>query len=75
MIREKAGFRGDTSAVEWRKSTKSGPYSDNCVESAQDGELFLMRDSKDPDGAVLTFTRPEWDAFILGAKDGEFDYG
>ena len=32
-----------------------------------------MRDSKHPDGPVLLFTAEEWDAFVEGAKDGEFD--
>jgi hypothetical protein len=32
-----------------------------------------VRDSKDPAGPVLVFTAPEWDAFVGGAKDGEFD--
>jgi hypothetical protein len=32
-----------------------------------------MRDSKDPDGPVLTFTPDEWNAFTLGVQDGEFD--
>jgi hypothetical protein len=32
-----------------------------------------VRDSKDPHGGVLRYTVAEWDAFIAGAKDGEFD--
>jgi hypothetical protein len=32
-----------------------------------------MRDGQDPDGQVLVFTEAEWDAFVAGAKDGEFD--
>ena len=32
-----------------------------------------MRDSKDPDGPVLAFTRAEWETFLGGAKTGEFD--
>ncbi|WP_340137767.1 DUF397 domain-containing protein [Bailinhaonella thermotolerans] len=35
--------------------------------------LYLMRDSKNPDGPVLAFTPSEWEAFTLGVKDGEFD--
>lgn len=59
----------------WRKSSRSGPYSDNCVEvaigvNAAGDTLVGVRDSRDPDGAVLTFDRAEWDAFIDGA--GEF---
>ncbi len=29
--------------------------------------------SKNPSGAVLTFTPAEWDAFLDGARTGEFD--
>jgi hypothetical protein len=33
----------------------------------------FLRDSKDPHGAVLRFTRAEIAAFLDGAKSGEFD--
>jgi len=36
-------------------------------------EAIAVRDSKDTSGPVLVFTRDEWDAFVAGAKDGEFD--
>jgi hypothetical protein len=33
-----------------------------------------VRDTKDlGKGPVLFFTRPEWEAFLAGAKHGEFD--
>ena len=32
-----------------------------------------MFDAADPDGAKLYFTQDEWDTFIHGVKDGEFD--
>ncbi|RMI41208.1 DUF397 domain-containing protein [Actinomadura harenae] len=32
-----------------------------------------MRSAKDDDGPVLYFTEAEWDAFVAGVKDGEFD--
>jgi hypothetical protein len=32
-----------------------------------------MRQSSKPDGVILVFTPSEWDAFVLGVKDGEFD--
>ena len=31
-----------------------------------------MRNSRDPGGPALVFTRAEWDAFLAGARDGEF---
>jgi hypothetical protein len=34
-----------------------------------------MFDAADPDGGKLYFTQAEWDAFILGVRDGEFDPG
>jgi Domain of unknown function (DUF397) len=36
--------------------------------------MVAIRDSKDPKGAVLRYTPEEWDAFLDGAKKGEFDY-
>ncbi|MER5418594.1 DUF397 domain-containing protein [Streptosporangium roseum] len=65
----------------WRKSTLSGNGS-NCVEVALTGEapaeaqsdrLFLVRDSKDPDGSVLSFGRAGWNAFLTAIKSGGFD--
>jgi hypothetical protein len=67
------GMRVDVAGAAWRKSSRSGPWTDNCVEVAFVGEAILVRDSKDPEGAVLVFTPNEWDAFVNGAKDGEFD--
>lgn len=44
------------------------------VETARlaDGGL-LVRAAGDVDGPVLRYTRAEMDAFVRGAKDGEFD--
>jgi len=58
----------------WRKSTKSGPLTDNCVEVRRVGATVQVRDTKDQgNGSVLSFTEQEWDAFVGGAQDGEFD--
>jgi hypothetical protein len=70
---ETKGFRVDLSRAQWFKSVRSGPNCDNCVEVAFVGEAIAVRDSKNPDGAALIFTPAEWDAFVGGAKDGEFD--
>jgi hypothetical protein len=56
----------------WTKSSYSSS-NDGCVEWSWDGTGIQIRDSKNPDGPVLSFTPKEWEAFTLGAKDGEFD--
>lgn len=62
--------------LRWMKSSYSAADQD-CVEVActGEGDLFVahVRDSKDPEGPKLTFTRGEWDAFVAGAQAGEFD--
>jgi hypothetical protein len=70
---EAKGFRVDLTHAEWQKSSRSGPNCDNCVEVAFVEGAIAVRDSKRPDGPVLLFTQEEWDAFVWGAKDGEFD--
>ena len=37
------------------------------------GGQVALRHSRDPDGSVLIYTPREWDAFLKGAKGGEFD--
>ncbi|GAA0976394.1 DUF397 domain-containing protein [Acrocarpospora macrocephala] len=44
-----------------------------AVELAALGDGFAMRNSGQPDGAVLCFTTAEIIAFLRGVKDGEFD--
>lgn len=57
----------------WRRSTHSGALG-NCVELTElhDGAV-AMRNSRDPGGPALVYTRSEIAAFLAGAKDGEFD--
>jgi len=60
--------------VAWKKSQRSNSQG-ACVELAElpDGEV-AVRNSRFPSGPALIYTRAEIDAFILGAKDGNFDY-
>ena len=58
---------------DWHKSTASG--TSNCLEVAFTAQTVLVRDSKDPAGLALTFSRSEWDAFLTGVRQGEFDVG
>ena len=47
----------------------------DCVEvGLLPGGSVTVRDTKDPQRRTeLTFTRDEWDAFVKGVKNGEFD--
>jgi Domain of unknown function (DUF397) len=44
-----------------------------CVEVAKKNGFVGVRDSQNPDGTVIAFTDKEWEVFIKGVKDGEFD--
>ena len=61
--------------VTWRKSRRSNP-SGNCVECAVlPGDAGIaVRNSRDPEGPALIYTPAEIEAFILGVRDGDFDY-
>lgn len=61
----------DISGVTWQSAP--GSPQEERVEIAQlPGGGMAMRNSADPD-TVLRYTAAEWEAFVLGARDGEFD--
>ncbi|AXK87837.1 DUF397 domain-containing protein [Nocardia farcinica] len=63
----------DLSNAKWFKSSYSGGGND-CVEVAHlDGGMVGVRDSKNTAGPALVFTPSEWEAFLRGARGGEFD--
>jgi hypothetical protein len=74
------GRKGATTAradqllgVVWRKSEASNPNGD-CVELARlPAGGVAVRNSRDPCGPALIYTRAEVEAFLRGAKAGEFD--
>jgi hypothetical protein len=57
--------------TEWHKSSFS--QNGDCVEISFSDREVLVRHSKHPEDAVLTFNSSEWAAFIAGARTGEFD--
>jgi hypothetical protein len=59
----------DLTYAQWRKSSYSSANG-ACVEVAHLPEAIAVRDSKDPAGPKLIFTRPEWAAFVESAKSG-----
>jgi Domain of unknown function (DUF397) len=59
--------------VVWVRSSLSFSNG-NCVEVTElPGGSVGVRNSRDADGPVLAFTQGEWDAFLGGARLGEFD--
>ena len=57
----------------WVKSSLSFANG-NCVEvSDQPGGAIGVRNSRDREGPVLRFTPDEWQAFLGGVRNGEFD--
>lgn len=64
----------DLYGASWFKSSRSAGGGE-CVEVAHlDGGHVGVRDSKNPNGPALVFTPAQWDAFMSGAANGEFDH-
>lgn len=62
--------------LQWVKSSRSYDWSAlKCAELAKlpTGDV-MIRNSRHPDGPTITYTRDELEAFLLAAKDGEFDH-
>ena len=59
---------------DWFKSSRSVAQS-NCVEVAMDHDRVLLRDSKNPEGHIVSACRAGWTAFIADLKDGLFHGG
>lgn len=66
----------DLAALAWERSGEG----DGSIEIAfplgarwRCGDWVLMRMAGDPAGRVLVFDRNEWECFIDGVRNGEFD--
>lgn len=57
--------------AQWRKASAS-TGNNACVEVADLPSIVAVRDSKNPDGPALAFTRAEWSRFTRRAKDSDF---
>ncbi|MGQ0777464.1 MAG: DUF397 domain-containing protein [Pseudonocardiales bacterium] len=63
--------------VGWHISTRSDANGMSCLEAGplRDGSgRVAVRHSHHPDGAVIVYTRAEWEAFTAGVRLGEFDF-
>lgn len=59
----------DDSHRGWRRSARSYGTG-NCLEVAALGQRVVVRDSKNPTGAVLRITSAQWNAFVAGVRSG-----
>jgi hypothetical protein len=65
---------GELGELDWRLAVGRGGQPGSGVELAKlpDGQI-AVRNSADPDGPALIYTRAEIEALIGGAQDGDFD--
>jgi hypothetical protein len=63
-----------SAADNWHKASFSGGANGGCVEVATVPGYIGVRDTKlGGRSPVLAFTPTEWEAFLAGARAGEFD--
>ena len=63
----------ELTGARWVRSSYSGPTGGNCVEVAfLAGGQVAVRNSRHPSGPALVFPAGGWDAFIIGARVGQF---
>jgi Domain of unknown function (DUF397) len=72
----------DPATLNWERSgdADAGAGADGSIEVAfpagprwARGDWVLVRVAGDPAGRILVFDRNEWESFIDGARNGEFD--
>src|SRR5215469_8591684 len=73
----------DLGALEWERSGEGdghievafplGGTAGSTRVTWERGQWVLMRVAGDPDDRVLVFDRNEWDCFLDGVRNGEFD--
>lgn len=63
----------DTASARWeRTKNEDGTPAALEVGCGANG-LVALRMADDPEGDILIYTPAEWEAFVEGVKDGEFD--
>lgn len=65
--------RDEIYPLEWRKARRS-MSNGACVEVASSAAGMAVRDSKDPEGAVLYYEVAAWSSFVGAARSGSFGF-
>jgi O-methyltransferase involved in polyketide biosynthesis len=68
-----AGLRIDTGRLVWRQSSEGPRAIEVAFAWVAGEEWILLRLNGYPDERVSLFSRFEWDCFLAGARNGEFD--
>lgn len=64
----------DLAGAVWKRLRPRDGMLEYAFVTHGDGMPYVvLRSSSEADGTILVFTRSEWDAFLRGARDGEFD--
>jgi hypothetical protein len=64
----------DVAAQRWQRSGEgAGTIEVAMVSGPGTGDWVLMRVAGDPAGRVLVYDRNEWECFLDGVRNGEFD--
>jgi Domain of unknown function (DUF397) len=68
----------DLEGLNWRRPARAGSGEAGTLEVAMtraaDGSTWvLLRVADDPAGRVLVYDEHEWDCFLDGVRNGEFD--
>ncbi len=73
MNQDNKPFSFHVKDTDFRTSSWTGGVIARCVKVAITPSGVALRDSKDAGKTTLFFKRDEWDAFLKGAKAGEFE--
>lgn len=57
--------------ISWRVARNCSGGS--CIRVARSTAGVVIGDSKNPGGAVLSYSRDEWISFVEGVRQGDFD--
>ncbi len=63
----------DVDAQQWRRSGTGDGAVEIAFVPARGEDWVLLRVAGDPQGRVLVYDRHEWECFLDGARNGEFD--
>jgi hypothetical protein len=54
--------------TDWRKSSYSSSNGGECVETANDGGMILVRDTTNRSGGTLAFAAQAWTEFVTSLR-------